>query len=417
MRIYVIDIDPESTSRIAKRVAEAVRQSGARKIEVLELQFETLAFHRADDVAAIAFLGPSCYQDLSRSVAKFRSVFPNMPLAVVLDNEIYALEAVELSRELAVRTMAIADIAQMAQFVLDASASVGQQKKSRGIVATVQLKGGVGASTLSAALASVWARHSLSVCLVDLDDTNPQITEWGRVSEAKRKTVADLLREGRVPAYRLNELVHPIEGHDGRLGVIGQPEFYHEAFHFKADVIDGAPSSAEYINSLLECLQDEFDVVIVDTGRSWGISTFACLPHCQHVLFVTDDDGMSLRRSLDSLLRVYRESDDPDEFDLTRWSLVLNAYTGQLLSPGDVSEEVDELEIFPSSCDLYTIPFSESGRLWGAPGKSLYEMAEVAVKEVLTDLAFSLVPFRREWLDSSPISSKIRRQIQKLVAS
>ncbi|MCB0360464.1 MAG: AAA family ATPase [Bdellovibrionales bacterium] len=415
MRILIIDPNPESREVLATRVREALRQVGLKRTELAEGDLTLLNAPGEDGNSICAFLGPGCYDGAERCLQLFRSTFPTAPVALVLDNEIYAEDAVELRRILSVRIMAVADIAQMAAFILDSDQQLSAQpgSRNRGVISVAQLKGGVGATTIAAALAACWARHELSICLIDLDDINPQLTDWGRAGPSQRKVVADLLRQGEIPKYRVNELLHPIEGYDGRLVVVPQPERYQESFHFKADILEGAPTAAVFIESLLGALREEFDVIVCDCGRSWGIATFGILPMSQHVLLVSDDDGMSVRRTLDNLHRLARESDDEEEFDLSRWSVVLNAYTGKLLSPKDLSVEIQELDLFPESAVLYTVPFSERGRQWGGPGKSFYDMAEPAVRAGIEKMAFNLVPFRQD--TDEAISGKFRRRLQKLV--
>lgn len=265
---------------------------------------------------------------------------------------------------------------------------------AKGVVGVCQLKGGVGASTMAAALASCWARNGLSVALVDLDDLNPQITEWAHVSASCRKASSEFLRRGSVPANRLSELLFPIDSYNGKLVVVGQPPAYNESFHFKANVIPGAPSSSDYMYSLLALLSAQFDVVVLDLARSWGMATFSTLPLCQHVVLVCDDDPVTVDRSLESLQRLKCESDDPAEFDFSRWSLLLNGYTGRLLSPQDVSSEVKTAGFLPKDANLFVIPFSERGRQWGAPGRSFYDCTEPPVQERLREIASTLVHFR-----------------------
>jgi cellulose biosynthesis protein BcsQ len=417
MRILIVDPNEESRAILVSRVQESLRQIGLRRAELIEGGLDILDSADDNASAGAGFLGPGCFADAERSTKLFNATFPGVPCALVLENELYSTQAVELRRILSVRIMAIADIAQMAGFILDSDQQTNVQSgvKNRGIVSVTQLKGGVGSSTVAAGLAACWARNDLSVALLDFDDVNPQITDWARAGVSQRRTVSDLIRIGEVPSFRVNELLHPVEGYDGKLVVVPQPENYQESFHFKADVIEGAPSIAVFIESLLDVLRDEFDVIVADLGRSWGISSFAMLPHSQHVLLVTDDDGMSVRRTLDNLKRLARESDDDDEFDLSRWSFVLNSYTGRMLSPKELSDEIQELDLFPESAVLYTIPFSDRGRQWGAPGQSFYEMVEPVVKAGFDRVAFNLIPFRQQ--AEEPVYGKLRKRLQKMVRS
>ncbi|MBN8547778.1 MAG: ParA family protein [Deltaproteobacteria bacterium] len=267
---------------------------------------------------------------------------------------------------------------------------------AKGVIGICQLKGGVGASTMAAALASCWARHGLSVALVDLDDVNPQLSDWARVDTSCRKVTSEFLQMGEVPAQRLTEILFAVEGYNGKLFAVGQPNSYHESFHFKAKVIEGAASASEFIHSLVGQLSAQFDVVVLDLGRSWGLATFAALPLCQHVVLVTDDDPVSVDRSLEVLQRLKRESDEPSEFDFSRWSILLNGYTGRLISPQDIQSEVKRAGFLPANATLFVVPFSERGREWGSPGRSFYDCAEASVQDRLRGIASELMYFRYE---------------------
>lgn len=413
MRIVAIDPDPITRPVLLGRVEEALRQVGLRRVELVDGDLSLISSPPEGEAPGCVFLGPGVYDNAEQIIQMCRASFPSAILALVLDNDVYAEQALELRRILPVRIIALADIAAMAGFILDCDSQLAAAPgaKNRGVISIAQLKGGVGASTVAAGLAACWARHDLSVALVDFDDLNPQLTDWGRVGTKQRKVVAELLRQGDVPRGRINELVHLVEGFDGKLVVVPQPLLYQESFHFKADVIEGAPSAAIFVESLLTVLREEFDVIVIDTGRSWGIATFAALPLSQQVLLITDDDGMSVRRTLDNLERLFGESGDAQEFDLTKWSIVLNGYTSRLLSPRELGNEIQEMEIFPESAVLYTVPFSDKGRQWGGPGQSFYELAEPSVKDSVKKIAYTLVPFRQE--TTAPIYDKLLKRLPR----
>ncbi len=420
MRILVLDREADARTALLKRVQSAFVQAGLKRAELLEGGLSTLGANAAKGTPEITFLGPGYYQDLEDSIARVRSVYPDTALAVVLDNDIYAAEAVELRRSISVRIMPLADVAQMAQFILDATSA--RRKKSdstaKGVVAVTHLKGGTGASTLANALAACWGSHEKSVVILDLDDLNPQLTDWARVPRATRDATANFLTLGEIPSSRIGELIHSIEGIAYPCSIVGQPQHYGESFHMKADVITGAPSSADFIDALIPQLQNLFDVVVIDTGNSWGISTFATLPYCERVLLVTDEDSNSVQRSLDVLLRLYAESDDPAEFDLGKWSLVLNSFTAQNLSLEDAAMLIAEKELFPDSLSLYTVPPSPQGSAWVYSKESFFELSEAEVQESVRELAFSLIPFRYQPAEGGEdFVGLLRKSIKSLVGA
>ncbi len=417
MQLAIIDVNPATRAALSGRVQEAIRQAEIRKVEVIDV--DTARLESFDGSLMIGVLvGPGCFDQVEDIVEKVRINFPTALMGVVLEAEIYANEGVVLRKKLNAHVMPLADMAQLASFIIDCEerAVTGMSSAgNKGVIGVAQLKGGVGATSIVSALASCWARNGLTVAAVDLDDVNPQLTAWGRVGVAQRAVCADLLRQGEVPINRLNEMLNPVEGYEGRLVVAGQPEQYQDGFHFKADVLDGCPSSAEFINSLMSILKTEFDTVIVDLGRSWGISTFATLPHCQQILLVTDDDGMSVRRSLDGLQRLKREAEDLSELNLDKWSLVLNAYSGRLISPRDLAAEIRDMELFPNEAALFTIPFSERGRQWGGPGQSFYDAADEKTRFIIQKIAYTLVPFRVE--QQAPMMDKLVKKWRQITNS
>ncbi len=417
MNIVVLDSSPASRATLVGRVQEAVRQGELRRIEIVEVEPQALeSFDGGQTIGCL--IGPGSFENLAGTVELARLHFGAGLIGIVLENETYAASAVALRKQFNLPIMPLGDLAQLVSFAIDCdarAASGGAANRNRGVVGVIQLKGGVGTTTVTSSLASCWARHGLTVAMVDLDDVGPTLTEWARVGSAQRTVCAELLRQGEVPANRINELLHPVEGFEGRLFVVGQPERYNESFHFKADVLEGAPSSAEFIYSLISHLRAEFDAVIIDMGRSWGVSTFAAFPLCQQIMLVTDDDGLSVRRTLDGLQRLKKESDDPEEFDLTRWSLILNAYTGRLLSPKELAVAIRDMELFPAESALYTIPFSEKGRQWGAPGVTMYDIGDEKTQYVFKKIAYNLIPFRFDAGAEQPFMGKILKKWQSLI--
>lgn len=417
MKLVIIDNSPDSQASVLGRVQEALRQADIKRLEVEEA--DSLALEGLNwETTLGCLIGPGCYSELDEVVSRVRAMYPTGPLAVILDSDFYASEGVGVKKRLGVQVIALGDLQQIASFLIDCDSQSGAASgghKSRGVIGVTQFKGGVGTTTLTAAISSCWARHGLSVAAIDLDDVNPQLTQWARVGVDKKTIASELLRAGEVPVSRVNELVHPVEGFEGRFVVVGQPETYNEGFHFKANVLEGIPSASEYVHSLIEALKAEFDIVVIDLARSWGVSTFTCLPLCQHVLLVTDDDGMSVRRTLDGIARLKAESGDSEEFELSRWSLVLNGYTGRLISPKEIAMEIQEMELFPPDSSLWTVPFSDGGRQWGAPGQSFYETAEQQARDEIRKICHSMVPFKFE--KDPTLSEKLLKKWQGVVGA
>lgn len=420
MRIFIIDPNLRSRETLVARVEEALRRLQLKRVAILDGTFDLILQHAHDDAPSITFFGPGSYEHLEDYVSRFRSFFPKAPLGAVLENNIYAQEALELRRFLSARIMPLADIAQMAQFILDSGSATGGDSASggQGVVAVMQFKGGVGASSLAASLASCWANNERSVVLVDLDDTSPLITDWARVGISQRRAMGSLIAQGEVPANRVKEIVYSFQHFEGRLGVVGQPELYRESFHLKADILEDAPSGAEFITSMINVLRDEYDVVVVDAGRSWGVGTFALLPLAQHILFVCDDDETSLAQSFSNFQRFYRESDDPQEFDLAKWQFVFNGAPDEETALEELKKQIAQTDLFPKDVAVHIAPSTDTGSEWYSKGElpvTLYDLAEKDVRAAIEEIAYGLIPFRRDERISEGEGS-FRARLQRLVS-
>jgi cellulose biosynthesis protein BcsQ len=394
MQILVIDVSPVLRATLLGRVQEAARQAGLQRIPVLEVDANNLDSVNWE-LTVGCFIGSGCGALLKELMERFEGPQRDCPFAFVLDADTYSAEAVAIHKLLHREVIPDTDLIQMANFIVDCEQKASGRAsgiRSRHIIGVTQLKGGVGGTSLTAALGVCWARQGKTVALLDLDDVSPQLTEWAKVPEYQRTLTGELLKTGEVTIDKLRDFVYPVEGFDGRLVAIGQPVQYAEAFHFRAYVLDGAPSASEFISRVLSLLSNEYDVVLVDIGRSWGVSTFAALPWCEHVVFVVDDDGLSVRRSLDALARLKQESGDPEEFNMSRWVVALNKVTGGRLSNTDLSQAIANLELFPRQSSLFQIPYTDRGRLWGVDGDTLYDRSEQGVRRAIEALAHHLVP-------------------------
>jgi cellulose biosynthesis protein BcsQ len=183
--------------------------------------------------------------------------------------------------------------------------------------------------------------------------------------------------------------------------VVPQPEHYGDSFHFKSNAIPDAPGIRTYIESLFQELKREFDVVVVDLGRSWGISTFVSLSMCQKVILVCDDDPSALRQTVRGCERLVRETNNDALLGIKNWNIVMNSYTGQVVTPREFQQQFELLDIFSPSTSYPVVPYSRSGRFWGNPGITLYELSDEATQEKLIQLALLGAAFVRQKPKSS----------------
>lgn len=422
MNIFVFEQNKDSLSLVMRRLRRAVSQAGLKRIRFNSGGVSELSNLRLNSEAQdCVIIGPSHSADFEIAVEKVKNVVPKVPLAAIFPNDLYALDGVRARKELGLRILALADIGNIAQFLLDTSEkgvqSLASEEKS--IIGVCQVKGGVGASTLAASLAATWIKSGESVCLVDLDVFCPQLSRWSKMPMDKRDMMAEFLKLGEVPAYRLPEVLHHFDSASGKFSLVGQPRLYSDGFHQISDVISGAPSSEGFMSSLFSALSEMYDLVVVDFGRFWGVSHFATMALCQDVVLVLDEQRVSVTNTIDSIRRMSRESDKQEEFDFSKWSLVLNGYTGTALSSSEVKGELLDSGLFSESKDIHIIPFCEKSRSWTETQQTFYDVCQKPARSSIEYLANSLVPLfgvenvSRGKLPSSGALSPLSKSLQK----
>lgn len=416
-RIYVYSGTPAGRALLRGRVIEAARHADIGEVTCHDFgprDIEAINWEEAFG----CILGPELDGACDTIIDSLRSAYPLGAVALLLNPTEYATRAVGIRRTLAIDVCSLADTAHLSGFLLSTAAEprlTTASSRRSAVIGVCHLKGGVGASTLSAALGACWARHGRSIALIDLDDVNPHLTEWAGATPHQRAYSAHCLRRGDIDPARLNELLAPIDGFNGTFVVVPQPAAYHDAFHSKADVIADAPSASAFITATVDLCSREFDIVVFDLGRSWGVGTFAALRRCTHVALVVDDDHVSLDRTLANLIRLRTHSDDPDEFNFERWSIILNGYTGRNISADEVATLVTRTGLFPTDANLYTVPYAKSAERWSGGRSSLYELCDQRTREVVRRIACNIVTFPYELGERAvSISTRLRRRLAGL---
>ncbi len=331
---------------------------------------------------------------------QIRQIFADVPgahIGVVLEKTDYQGQAVEIERRHKVSAISASDYQQLIKFFIEINRNISESDSgglNRGVVAMLQFKGGVGGTTLTSSLGSCWVEHGLSTVMIDLDDVTPALSSWAKIEGSHREASALALRRGAVPASLLTEMVAPVEGYEGKLCCVGLPELYYEAFHIKSNAIEEAPPASVFVNSLISSLKKEFDSIIIDLGRSWGVSTFAALQAADRIILTVDDDGITIQNTFQALQRMLISCEGNDELQLEKWSIVLNAYTGMLETPNSLHDYVRRLDVLPLNLKFFTVPYSKRGRIWSGR-RTLYDLAEKPVREAIEELAYFGVPFIR----------------------
>jgi cellulose biosynthesis protein BcsQ len=394
MQVVVIDMTAPLRAALVGRLQEAARQAGLSRVAVVEvdpINLDGVAWEKT--IGCV--IGPGCGSMIRELISKIDETPLRGRMCLALEREVYVSEAVAVYRLLGKPIVCETDLTQFATFLIDcdaiAAGRTGGLKRSR-VIGLAQFKGGVGCSTLAAALAQVYSERGETTVLLDLDEVSCTLTEWGKASRAHRQAVSDGIRRGNLTPERIREMLVQIEGLNERTSLLPQPLSYYEGFHLKGQVIDSAPPPSEYIGALLGLLTAQFENIVIDLSHSWGVANFAALPWCERVLMVVDDDALTVRRAIDSLRRFRDESGDAEEFNLQKWEVVCNRASGNRLARAEIRHAMEQSGLWIGIPPVHTVGVSEAGRTWAVPGQTFATTCGRSVRRQIESLATVSAP-------------------------
>jgi len=334
MEVIVIDSDPSARAMLLGRLQELKRARELQSIEPVPLLPRAISERSFASVAAI-ILGPGLASS-NLELLKAIKAKAHCPIAALFHPSpagtlSIAIESDEDLKLFLVRSLAQSQLAKLAE--------------ARKIIGVVHFTGGVGASTLVQELGETIAKKGNETTLVDLDDVSTALSVWCKAGLSQRAAVSDALKRGTISEGHLSELLCSVSE---RLTLVPQPESYAEAFHFKANVLENAPVASLMINSLLSSLRAQDRAVIIDFARSWGLASFAALPRCGQILFVISASPIEkVRHSIECLRRFKRESDAADEFDTSRWIVVVTRCAAEQIE--EATRVIAASNLFPAA--------------------------------------------------------------------
>ncbi|MCR5259309.1 MAG: ParA family protein [Desulfovibrio sp.] len=189
-------------------------------------------------------------------------------------------------------------------------------------------KGGVGKTSTALALCEITARKGMRVLLADMD-AQGNASYTARVSGAEKNALAALQR----PADAKGEIQESPWG-----------------FHVLASVPALANADAiftetgrEYrLQEALRAVEEDYDIIVVDTPPSLGILTVNALTACRHVVIPTQADMYSVQglRQLGQTVEAVRRYCNPG---LAVSGVLVTRYNGRTVIRREVSKLLEDI--------------------------------------------------------------------------
>lgn len=382
MKLLIIDGSTEAQAFCAKRI-EAFNQSD---IEMLDLKVKLVNdrdYVERLNEADVLVLGSGLGERSTTIARHCNSIAPWIHIIMFVTDEAYGGGAFRAAHSVGVRKV-FPDSADPLDFLQDLIAihaefrREGRTREGR-VVAVTHAKGGVGATSITAALAEVCSVYNRRTMLWDLDVETRDLSRALTVNGIEAKVVSAWVNGSReISRDSLKDALIPISSD---VSVLMPPDRMAESMDLVCHT-DGMG----LVQRILELSRVLFDVILIDTSGRMGPATGALLRGADVVLIVVDDTILGLT-AVDLYLSFVKTLVGSTD----RIVFLVNPYSGSMLGVEQIAAELEPAHrLGDAPWRLPAIPNDPKGAMWPGSGRTLYSMGQKQTRLVLEKIARDL---------------------------
>lgn len=382
MKLLILDASTEAQAVVAKRI-EAFSQSDMEMLDLkVRLVGEKDFVERVKD-ADVVVIGSGIQEKAVGLARQARTIVPWLHIVMYVTDEAYGGGAFRAAHAVGVRKVfpdsaTALDLLQELVAINAEFRREGRTREGRVVVVT-HAKGGVGATSIAAALAEVCSVYNKRTLLWDLDVETRDLSRSLTVNGIEAKVVSSWVNGSRdISRESLQDALIPISGD---VSVLMPPDRMAESMDLICHT-DGI----QIVQRIAELARVSFDSIIVDTGGRMGPATGALLRVADVVLIVIDDTILGLT-AVDLYLTFIRTLVS----GLDRVLFLVNPYAGALMGVAQIAAELEPAhQLGEAPWRLPAMPNDAKAQLWPGSGRTLYSMGQRNTRAVLETVAREL---------------------------
>ena len=382
MKLLIVDNSTEAQAFCAKRI-EAFNQAD---MEMLDLKVKLVAEREAAERIAeadVLVLGSGLGDRALALARQALAVAPWLHIVMFVTDEAYGGGAFRQAHSAGVRKV-FPDSASPLDFLQELVAihaefrREGRTREGR-VIAVTHAKGGVGATSIAAALGEVCSVYNRRTLLWDLDVETRDLSRSLTVNGVEAKVVSAWVNGSReISRESLRDAVIPIST---EVSVLMPPDRMAESMDLVCHT-DGM-TIAQRVVELSRVL---FDVVVIDTGGRLGPATGTIMRMADVVLIVIDDTILGLT-AVDLYLTFVKTLVGSTD----RLMFLVNPYSGALLGVDQIMAELEPAHhLGEAPWRLPPVPNDPKAALWPGSGRTLYSMGQKGTRDKLEAIAREL---------------------------
>jgi cellulose biosynthesis protein BcsQ len=382
MKLLIVDKTTEAQALCAKRIESFSRGD----LEMLDLKVKLVnAKDFADRVADVdvIVIGSGLGEGAIAIARQASSLAPWAQLIMFVTDSAYGGGAFRLAQSAGVRKV-FPDGASPLDFLQELVAINSDLRKEGRthegkVVVVAHAKGGVGATSITAAIADVCSEYGRRTMLWDLDVETRDLSRGLNAYGPEEKVVSSWVTGAQeIDRDTLRNALIPI-GKD--VGLLTTPDRFAEAMDLVCHT-DGMAIAQR----IAEVSRADNDVVLIDTAGRLGPAIGSLIRIADIVLVVIDDTVLGLT-ALDPFLSFVKAVVGNSE----RITFVVNPSSGALMSVQEAAAELEPTHrLGAAPWRLPAIPNDPKAALWPGRGKTLYSLGNKQLRQVLEQVTRDL---------------------------
>lgn len=379
MKILVVDSTTESQAQIAAKIDE-IDQGDLDALDVTVNLSGTSEYKTRLAEADVLILGPMLGDQAKVLAQEVNDAQPHVEIIMLVSDEAYWKGAYRVSSYVRVRkvitesTPAI-DIFQELVNIHQDFCVKGRSTRGH-VLVTLQAKGGVGTSSICAALGELCGNMNQHTLLWDLDIESSDLSRSLLADSFSSEVVKEWI-EGSTSVTRDN-FKRALASLSNTVSILSPPAYMPAAI----DMV-GHPDGVAVVNRLVDLARFTHDTIIVDTAGRMGPATGSLILSADTVLVVVDDTLLGLaaaHRFIDYLKQILPNTDR-----------VRILCSGVKLSPAEIADKLDPgRELSPKAWSLPAIPFESAASKWPGMGKTLYSVGSKNTRRAFEEVVSKL---------------------------
>lgn len=405
LHISVIDIDAEQRLRTVRWLEDHLRAGidGCElfpQVSITPLSVSELKFNRTPD---ILFIGLGISTGALGEILRVCKIIPDLPTVAIVPSKNYPVTSIEyLARIGIAHPLSVeATTAEVIRCLVIITAQLSKKTSSQCLLVEAA-KGGVGATTVVAAMAELLCESGKRVLVIDGDGERQSLSRFLNARPFLNQPLQTLLEGGHPVTSEFVEQCCVQIWHDfPMLRCMPPPVIARDAREFSGEQI-------RLMISIFEILDEQFDIIIADASGASGVFRRMLYRAADQVAIVTDSDPAAAYSVAFKLQRLCDEMTPQ-----ARLTMIENQRSFSL-SPGKslLRQEFERVEKIEAIQWGSRIPYCHAAQCWPGSGYAPFSLASKKMKLALKQNVIQLGLFSAPTRARTKIEILLRRAVR-----